>query len=309
MISPFHLAYLLYAVVCLHTVGSLKWTSVTHACLIWTFTWTLFEWIHYLWIALLLQPLCCLMWLQNIFTATEDVVLCLYVSSVVFFLISILYSMQNNVSVFFPHTIAIISRHLAHESSRLHKKTVNKSIRFHFENWQCKSLYFISSVFTATMTALTFRKNSLIGPCIWASITRYKPSWLQSDFFCLVTLQCEHLMGGTSVSIICGFNCTLGSKWCPCRHVQLNPGTISLCSGEITVFKQVSWELPQSSIGQTNRNSCLKLTPLVESICSAGLAGAVKQTEQCFEITTKSHNVHSSGDQPTNGSFIMDATH
>ncbi len=108
------------------------------------------------------------------------------------------------------------------------------------------------------MTALTFRKNSLIGPCIWVSITRYKPSWLQSDFFlnaCLVTLHCEHLMGETSVSIICGFNCTLGSKWCPCRHVQLNPGTVSLCSGEITVFKQVSWELPQSSIGQTNRNS------------------------------------------------------
>ncbi len=105
MISPFHMAYLLYALVCLHTVGSLKWTSVTHACHIYvfaeicTFTWTLYEWIHDLWIALLLQPLCCLMWLQNYFTGTEDVALCV-VSSVVFLLISILYSLQNNVSVF-----------------------------------------------------------------------------------------------------------------------------------------------------------------------------------------------------------------
>ncbi len=54
--------------------------------------------------------------------------LCFFCSQ--FLLISILYSMQNNVSVLFPHTIAIISRHMAHESSRLHKKTVNKLIRF-----------------------------------------------------------------------------------------------------------------------------------------------------------------------------------
>lgn len=174
-----------------------------------TFTWTLFEWIHYLWIALSLQPLCYLMWLQNIFTATEDAALSFYFSSVIFLLISILYSMQKNVYIFSP--IPLLSfpdiwpkktgdfkwtEHpiVQHESLWLHKKAVNKLIRFGFqpphisspalhtkqtlesdlflqcsecasagfgtENWQCKSLYFISSVFTVTMTALIFRKNS-----------------------------------------------------------------------------------------------------------------------------------------------------
>lgn len=46
---------------------------------------------------------------QYNFTATEDIALCFYVSSVVFLLICILYSMQNNVSEMFFFFIPSLS--------------------------------------------------------------------------------------------------------------------------------------------------------------------------------------------------------
>lgn len=95
------------------------------------------------------------------------------------------------------------------------------SYEFGTENWQLKSLYFISSVFTVTVTALTFRKNSywLALPFVHLLLGTNRHDCNQTLFFSwiycnlLVTLRA---LDGRNLCVSCkvmvfaimhGFNC------------------------------------------------------------------------------------------------------